>query len=51
MGGPNGPPISFGANGDNPYERYRQPMLIRYSSLALLICLAALTILVELPTP
>jgi len=26
-------------------------MLLKYSSLALLICLAALTILVELPTP
>jgi hypothetical protein len=26
-------------------------MLLRYSSLALLICLAALTILIDLPTP
>src|SRR6185312_222390 len=46
-----GPPISFGASGDKPYERYRQPMLLRYSSLALLICLAAITLLIELPSP
>jgi hypothetical protein len=37
--------------GDKLYQRYRQLMLIRYSSLTLLIALAAVTILAELPTP
>jgi hypothetical protein len=37
--------------GDKFYERYRHPMLIKYSSLALLIALAAVTLIADLPNP
>jgi len=47
-----GPPVLFCPDdGDKLYQRYGQPMLVRYSSLTLLIALAAVTILAELPAP